>query len=592
MSAPDLDSQALEHAETDLGVQTTSDAEFGVEFPSSPRMRRLPWVLLLLPVLQGFWFVHCYGVNVPWADQWNGMAPLFEKWFAGTLSVGDFWAQHNEHRCFVALLLMFGLGLLTRWNTVAEMYATQVVLTLMLAIFIGMFLRDCKTRYRLWLMLPIGFLVFSLRQIENMVWGWQLAFVLVAGEAVAALACLSLLNHPAGRRLKYLGALLFATGATFSSAQGLVVWPVGLLPLLLAPFQWTRKALLIAGWTAAGALAWLLYFHDYVRPYQQPPLAFSFKYFAAILGGSFFHGIYAGMIVGVIVLLLIAAVVILLYQKGHWRRHSFWLAVLSYGFLIQLQITLGRSNYGLEQALSPRYSTCSLLIIIGIYAILSNLRGKKLGRVIFGLWAFFLALATVGLMVCDVRGYQWGLNAWQNVDYHAFMAYTSDSQPDAVFTLNADVNSPLVRRIISLLREHRWSLFASSEPEALYAPPKADLPELSVPAQIKLTNFGPDEQFKGIVYIAGWAVDSAAKDLVGGVFLDVDGVLYPTYYGWPRDDAFDLLHNRRLRYCGFIRFFPDTFFSVGHHRAMIKVLTKDRKAFFKPSESVSFDIVE
>ena len=74
-------------------------AESVTRLRSSGLLRRLPWALLLLPVLQGFWYVHCYGVNVPWGDQWDGMAPLFEKWFAGTLSFGDFWAQHNEHRC-------------------------------------------------------------------------------------------------------------------------------------------------------------------------------------------------------------------------------------------------------------------------------------------------------------------------------------------------------------------------------------------------------------------------------------------------------------------------------------------------------------
>ena len=140
---------------------------------------------------------------------------------------------------------------------VAEMYATAVRAGAASGIFIGMFLRDCKASSRLWLMLPIGFLVFSLRQVENMLWGWQLGFVLVAAEAVASLACLSLLNHPGRQAFKFVGAVLFATGATFSSAQGLLVWPVGLLPLLSAPLERKRRALLIAGWTlAAGSRGW------------------------------------------------------------------------------------------------------------------------------------------------------------------------------------------------------------------------------------------------------------------------------------------------------------------------------------------------
>ena len=141
---------------------------------------------------------------------------------------------------------------------------------------------------------------------------------------------------PGRQRLKFVGALLFATGATFSSAQGLLVWPVGLLPLLFAPLARKRKALLIAGWTVAAVIAWSLYFYDYVSPSNQPPLAFSFQYFAIIIGSSLFQWMNVAMTVGVIVLLLVAAVAILVYQEGQWGRHSFWLAMLVYGLLVSV----------------------------------------------------------------------------------------------------------------------------------------------------------------------------------------------------------------------------------------------------------------
>src|SRR5205814_8572437 len=56
------------------------------------------------------------GVDVPFWDQWNGTAPLFEKMAAGTLGFADFFAQHNEHRFFFPRLISFGLGWLTHWN--------------------------------------------------------------------------------------------------------------------------------------------------------------------------------------------------------------------------------------------------------------------------------------------------------------------------------------------------------------------------------------------------------------------------------------------------------------------------------------------
>jgi hypothetical protein len=554
-------------------------------------VRRLPWALLLLPALQGFWYVHCYGVNLVWIDQWDGLAPLFEKWFAGTLCFGDFCVQHNEHRCLVPELLMFGLGLLTRWNTVAEMYATEVVLALLLTIVGGVFLRDCPAKSRLWLMLPIGFLVFSLRQNENMLWGWQFGFVLVAAEAAASLACLSWLNYPGRHAWKYFGALLFATGATFSSAQGLMVWPVGLLPLLLAPLGKKRKALFVAGWMAAAVVELSVYFCcGYTRPPGLRKLMFSFEYFATIMGGSLFNAVPAAMAAGVIVLLLSAAVLVLVYKEGQWRRHSFWLAMLVLGLLIQLQVTLGRSHLDLRQALSSRYSTSSLFLVIATYAILSNLNRKRRGRLIFGLWGLSLSMIVVGITASTVDGYQAGVTKRQKTDYWAFMVYTCDTQPDKIFNTSENVNASLIRRTTSFLREHRWNVFASPELDARYAIPRADLPKLSVPAHLQLSHFGPEEDFPAVVTISGWAVDADKKNLIGGVFLDLDGVLYPTYYGWRRDDAVEALGNQSLRCCGFLRFFPNEWFSAGRHVVTFKVLTKNRTAFFKSPDPMYLDI--
>ena len=564
-------------------------AESVARFRSSALLRRLPWALLSLPVLQGFWYVHCYGVNVPWTDQWNDLALLFEKWFAGTLRFGDFWFQHNEHQCLVPRMLMFALGLLTGWNTVAEMYVTQIVLAMLLLIFVRFFLRDCPARGRLWLMLPIGFLVFSLRQSDNLLWGWQLAFVLVAAGAVASLACLALLNHPGRQTLKYLGALWFATIAMFSSAQGLMVWPVGLLPLLLAPLGKKSKTLLIAGWLVAAVIECRVYFHDYVKTSAQLKLAFSFQYFATIIGGALFQWIDVAIAAGVVLFLLSAAVLVLVYQEHQWRRHSFWLAVLLLGLLVQVQVALGRSNYGPNQAIFSRYSTCSLLIVIAIYALLSNLGGKRLRRLIRGLWALALAIVVAGLIVSTVDGYRAGADKRETREYWAFVICTCDSQPDAIFDISESLQAPMIRRITSLLKEHRWSSFSSPDLVAKYTIPNPDLPELPVQARVMFNDFGPDKDSLGLM-TEGWVVDAAGKNLVGGVFLDVDGVLYPTYYGVSRNDALRTLRDKHLLCCGFIRCFPKTCFSTGRHRVTIRALSKDRTAFFQPSDPLYVDI--
>ena len=217
-----------------------------VQFPAG--------VLLVLPFLLGLHFVHSYGVNVPWEDEWAYVTPLFEKWDAGTLSFWDFWAQHSEHRIVFGRMLEFVLGLLSGWNVVLEMYASQILLALILAGLLFAFCRTCAGKLRLWLAVPIAFLVFSLRQYQPFLMGDGIPHIVVSGAIVGAFLCLNLLNNAKRLAWKTTAAVLFATVATFSSGQGLLVWPMGLLPLLVSSLPKRRKISLLVIWAAIGAL--------------------------------------------------------------------------------------------------------------------------------------------------------------------------------------------------------------------------------------------------------------------------------------------------------------------------------------------------
>ncbi len=120
-------------------------------------------------------------------------------------------------------------------------------------------------------------------------------------------------------------------------------------------------------------------------------------------------------------------------------------------------------------------------------------------------------------------------------------------------------------------------------------------PVLSFPAEVQINQFGLDKQ-SGAVTAAGWAVDKTGPDLVGGVYLEVDGKLYATYYGINRDDVAEALKSKgslntdRLKACGFMRVFSLAQLGPNPHRLVMKVLNKERTAFFKPGDSVYFNI--
>src|SRR5580700_7337937 len=62
-------------------------------------------VLLLIPVALYFMFIHHYGVNAIYYDQWNDVALLTHTrysshTYAGHTTIGMLWAQHNENHTF------------------------------------------------------------------------------------------------------------------------------------------------------------------------------------------------------------------------------------------------------------------------------------------------------------------------------------------------------------------------------------------------------------------------------------------------------------------------------------------------------------
>jgi len=83
------------------------------------------------------------------------------------------------------------------------------------------------------------------------------------------------------------------------------------------------------------------------------------------------------------------------------------------------------------------------------------------------------------------------------------------------------------------------------------------------------------------VHFSGWAVDTAAKEVAGGVWLEVDGKLFPAVTGEEADQAELLLRDRRGRMAGFSRDIPLSEIGFGTHRLSMVVLTADRTGYYR-----------
>lgn len=89
---------------------------------------------------------------------------------------------------------------------------------------------------------------------------------------------------------------------------------------------------------------------------------------------------------------------------------------------------------------------------------------------------------------------------------------------------------------------------------------------------------------------SGWAVDSHARNTAGGVYLEIDNKLYWTYYGFPRNDVATHFNTPAYLASGFQLGILESAIGKGQHTLSLKVLTTDRKAYYRSEESVSFEI--
>jgi hypothetical protein len=221
----------------------------------------------LAPAALLFYFVHHFAVDVPFWDEWGAMIPTLQQLDQGKLGWAQLIAQNNDHRLLFPRLLTLANAGLFHWNRTVEMFVTAGLLVFS-AWFLFRFTRDYWGRPTAAVsFIPVAWVMFTWLQWENLIWGMQTGFALLEAGAVVAFC---LLHRARTAKGCVTGAAAAAFVAGFSSAGGLLIWPVGLAQLLLQRVYGTTERKPRAGvfvvWIGAAALTGTLFFRGYVTP--------------------------------------------------------------------------------------------------------------------------------------------------------------------------------------------------------------------------------------------------------------------------------------------------------------------------------------
>lgn len=450
---------------------------------------------------------------VPFWDHWATVADYVRAKRDG-LSWDILFAQSNEHRILFGRLVMFAdLEYLGGRNILpyAGIVASQLALV---ALFATIAMRLTGNRRAAVATLGvIAALTFSLGQWENLVWAFQVTFMMVtaAGAWSIYLYCLAFAEREKVNRVAWAGSLALLFVAAFSMANGMVAGAACVGAGLLARFRWWG----LAGQAFAVAAIAALYFQDYAPSSSAgiggalaDPVTF-LRFVASYVGNparAFGEGppVWLGA-VG-LAAAAAAALRVLLGRDRDAGRIALT-GIMAFVIASAMTTAVGRLDYGAAQGLVSRYLTLGMLFWSAQLLYWGSLARVR-GPVALLAWAAGLAilLYPVGILHTQSKAEVGARAAQVRLGVLALRAGADD--PDALGGLNFNV--PAMMQQVAFLKANGLSIFSERPKHPVGA---AFDPSIAVRAGGCLGAFDVIAQSpKG----AGWRASGWAWDVRGG----------------------------------------------------------------------------
>lgn len=418
-----------------------------------------------------FVFIHHFALNILYSDQWTDVA-LLRQAHNGTLTFADLWAQHNENRVLVPNLVVLLLGSTTHLQVVVEDYMSGAALCAAVALLILTHRR--RSPWTPWVAyVPVAAVLLSATVLADTLFAFNLSWFLVL---LALAATLYVVDRPDLSVPWLVAAVVLATLGSFSSLQGMIIWPTVLVLLALR----RRPRRILVAWVAATAVVSVVYFLHFKlgeagSSTSSTGVLTMVRYFVSEFGNVFGSGrsSWATLAVGVLVI-GIATIALVVGVRGNGADGGpVGVSLVVFGLLFVGSAALGRVDLGLVAA--ERYAPFTLSVWVGAYLVFLDARlcpgnaGTDSGRSAQGsrrgrrLQIALLAIILVMLVVQVVVGRQgisdasgWHSKELTIANVEANIAHA----PDAVIT------NELGPYPVEFMRP--LALFAKSEGLSLY----------------------------------------------------------------------------------------------------------------------------
>ncbi len=366
-------------------LDVTRETRVGGESAASNRrvnVRRVSVVLVagVLVVLYLSYVVH-FWTNEPLGDEWLVLQTLHAA-LHGHLTLSLLWTQHLESRIFFPNVLFVASGFLDRYDVRSILLVSALIYVVAYFVLLKL--------YRVYADRPLtavptavlGVIWFSVADMRNALWGFQVGWFIIIGCCVLVIYLLTVSTLNRGLALGL--ALAAAVIASYSDAQGFLLFPVGLF-LILWYTPWNRRTYLESGitvLTGGVSAAIFLIGYNWVLPVALCPDATRCKTaylvshpsqvfaFALQLVGNVFptaspqsvpHEVIGLVVVATAIFVLVQSI----RERGGTSRPPVPAALIVFAFLFDVLIVDGRFGYG-QPDTTYQYALPQLMLLTAI----------------------------------------------------------------------------------------------------------------------------------------------------------------------------------------------------------------------------------
>ena len=205
-------------------------------------------------------FVGHDATNAMFGDDWS-VVPLVHAAVHGHLTLPLLWGQYNESRLFLGNLFEVLVGVTDHLDLRAVIFFSGALLIASYAMLLALFRQYLRKRLTPLPVFVIGLVWFSLADVQNALWAFQVSWYLTMFFFIAMLFALLV---PDRRSTLWLAiAACAAIAGSLSTVQGFFLWPLGAICLLWSEPRSRRAIAETAAWCGAMIAILSLYLPGY-----------------------------------------------------------------------------------------------------------------------------------------------------------------------------------------------------------------------------------------------------------------------------------------------------------------------------------------